>query len=289
MTLPTQTYTAESTSRRPGEVLRAMASGVARSRYMGYRLFLRDLRAEYSRVAFGVLWDFVDPLVLGAIFYFLMQLRVINAGELGMPYALFVIYGLLLYRTFSESVTLSLDVMHRSRTILTQLRLPPEALLLSVLFRILFNSTFRVAVMLAFSIALHSAAVADGQSAFSLIGFAKFLVCYPLIILAGMSIGVFLAPFNVIYGDVGRATRILLFPLRYATPVLYVIPTAYPFNWVNALNPVTAILSGLRSLATSNTMPDAGDLFARSGVFAILFFVAWVLFHISIPVLAERA
>ena len=28
----------------------------------------------------------------------------INAGELGMPYALFVIYGLLLYRTFSESV-----------------------------------------------------------------------------------------------------------------------------------------------------------------------------------------
>ncbi|MCH7960044.1 MAG: hypothetical protein IID08_07935 [Candidatus Hydrogenedentes bacterium] len=289
MAVPTQTYTAESTARRPGEVLRAMLSGVVRSRYMGYRLFLRDLRAEYSRVAFGVFWDFVDPLVLGVIFYFLMQLRVINAGELSMPYALFVIYGLLLYRTFSESVTLSLDVMHRSRTILTQLRLPPEALLLAVLFRVLFNSTFRVAVMLAFSIALYSTAAAEGQSALSLVGFAKFLACYPLLILAGMSIGVFLAPFNVIYGDVGRATRILLFPLRYATPVLYAIPTAYPFNWVNALNPVSAILSGLRSLATSNTISDVGDLFARSGLFAVLFFVGWVLFHISIPVLAERA
>lgn len=266
-----------------------MFEGLVRSRYMGYRLFVRDIRAEYSKVAFGVLWDFIDPLILGLIFYFLMQVRVINAGELGMPYAVFVIYGLLLYRTFSESITLSLDVMQRARGILTHLKLPPEALIVSVLFRVLFNSIFRIAVMLAFSVALYASAAEEGMSAFSMLGFAKFLLCYPLLVLAGMSIGIFLAPFNVVYGDVGRVTRIILVPLRYATPVLYAIPTAFPFDWLNALNPVTTILTSLRSLATSNVVEDVTGLALKSGVYAALFLVGWLVFHVSIPVLSERA
>lgn len=289
MATETHVYSAESSVRRPREVFRAMFSGLRGSRYMGYRLFVKDLRAENSKVAFGVFWDFLDPLVLGCIFYFLMKVRVINAGELGMPYAVFVIYGLLLYRTFSESITLSLDVMQRSRGLLAHLKLPPEALILSVLFRVLFNSTFRLAVMLAFSIGLQAVAMDEGLSAFSLIGFVKFLLCYPLIILAGMAIGVFLAPFNVIYGDVGRAARIVLVPLRYATPVLYAIPVAFPFNWITALNPVSAILTNLRSLATANAIVDWPGLAIRSGGYIGLFFVAWLIFHVSIPVLSERA
>ncbi len=280
-----QVYTADSRVRSPGEVLREMVAALPHSRYLAYRLFVKDLRSEHSRTALGVFWDFLDPLVLGTVFYFLMQVRVIDPGDLAVPYALFVIYGLLLYQTFAEGITLSLDVMRRSSAMLTHLKVPAEALLLSVVYRLLFNSAIRIAVMLAFSLVFIASASDAGLHAFSPVGFLKFLACYPAIILAGMSIGVLLAPFNVIYADVGRAVRTILLPLRYATPVLYQIP----IGWLLALNPVSCILSNLRSLATSNTFESPTEFAVRTAVFAVIFFAGWFVFHVSLPVLAERA
>lgn len=273
-------YSAESKTRHLKGVFKAMALGMVNSRYMAYRLFLKDVKAEYAKSAFGLLWDFIDPLVLGCVFYFLKRASVINAGDIAIPYPVFVVYGLLLYQTFVDSVTLPLDVMRRSRVMLTHLNIAPEALVLSVFFRVLFISYFRIIVMLAFSLALQS---------FSLVGFVKFLLCYPLIVLAGMSIGIFLAPFNAIYKDVGRATRIILFPLRYATPVFYQIPNVAPFSLLFILNPVALLLTNLRSLATQGFFMDVPGLVARCCFFAGLFLVGWLVFHLAVPILAERA
>lgn len=280
-----QVYTADSRVRSPGEVIREMFSALPHSRYLAYRLFIKDLRAEYSRTAFGILWDFLDPLILGGVFYLLMQFRVIDPGDLAVPYALFVIYGLLIYQTFAEGITLSLDVMRRSGAMLTHLKVPPEALLLSVVYRLFFNSAFRIAVMLIFSLVMIPAAREAGLQAFSAVGFLKFLALYPLVILAGMSIGVLLAPFHVVYSDIGRAVRTILLPLRYATPVLYQIP----IGWLLAINPIALLLSNLRSVATTDTFASPVEFAVRMGVFAILFLVGWFVFHVSVPVLAERA
>jgi len=281
-------YTAESSLRNPRQVIRDMVSGMVRSKYMAYRLSIKDIRAEYANSAFGMLWDFVDPLVLGFVFYFLMKVRIINTGELGMPYAVFVVYGLLIYQTFTESLNLSLDAVRRSRNLLTHQKLPPEAIILSVLFRVLFNSLFRVAAMLFFSLMLFSSAANEGTSSFSAVGFPIFLVCYPSIILAGMSIGLFLAPFNVMYRDIGRIVRITLLPLRYATPVLYAIPSEFPFNLIHSLNPISPILATLRALATGNDVVHFGGFVGWNLGFLALFLVAWPIFHLAIPVLVER-
>lgn len=262
-----------------------MIAALPHSRYLAYRLFIKDVRAEYSRTAFGVFWDFLDPLVVGCVFYLLMKVRVIDPGDVGMPYALFVIYGLLIYQTFAEGVTLSLDVMRRSAAMLTHLKVPAEALLLSVLYRVAFNSLFRIAVMLGFSLALMPAAADAGVHSFSPAGFVGFLALYPAVILAGMSIGVLLAPFNVIYSDVGRAVRTILLPLRYASPVLYQIPV----GWLLAINPIALILSNLRSLATTGVFASPGEFAVRVAVFAAVFAAGWFVFHVSLPVLAERA
>lgn len=281
-----QIYSAESKVRRVPDVLRSMVSGAMRSRYMAYRLCMKDIRAEYSRSALGIVWDFLDPLVLGIVFYFLKRVSVVNPGEMATPYAVFIIYGLLMYQTFSESALLSVDVMRRFRNILTHLKVPPEALILAVFFRVLFNSGFRIVVMLIFSLALHLNAIEQGLTAFSLVGFAKFLVCYPLLILAGMSIGVFLAPFNVIYGDVGRFVRIVLLPLRYVSPVLWAIPRT---SLLYVLNPISVIMTNLRLFATSDQSWNLPGMGIRCAGFALLFMLGWFVFHVSVPILAEKA
>ena len=85
-------------------------------------------------------------------------------------------------------------------------------------------------------------------ASFSLVGFATFLVLFPLLILAGMSLGILLAPFNVIYSDVGRFVGIAIVPLRFLSPVVYAIPPDSQLGRLQILNPLTMLLTSLRSL-----------------------------------------
>jgi lipopolysaccharide transport system permease protein len=152
----------------------------------------------------------------------------------------------------------------------------PEVLILSVAFRVAFNSSFRIVVLIVFSLAM---------GAFSPMGFVKFLACFPLLILAGMALGLILAPFNAIYNDVDRAVRLLILPLRFASPVFFVFAS----EKLTRANPVAVLINNLRDLATANHFSDSGALALWSAAFALLFLCGWYLFHLAVPVLAERA
>src|SRR5690606_19389934 len=92
--------------------------------------------------------------------------------------------------------------------------------------------------------------------AFSPRGFLKFLACYPLLILTGMALGLILAPFNAIYNDVERAIRLLILPLRFASPVFFVIASERLIQ----MNPIAVLIVNLRDLATLNHFHDPAAL-----------------------------
>ena len=273
-------YSAEPRVLRLGSVLREMLDGLRRSPYIAYRLALRDIKSTYAKSAFGLLWDLIDPLVLGAVFYFLMQSKVLSRGAIAIPYSVFVIYGLLLFQCFADAAITTTGLVRNSAGLLNQLKLPPEALLMSVFFRVGFLSLFRVAVMIIFSFA---------SGAFSLVGLPLFLLCYPVLILAGMCWGVFLAPFNAIYNDVGRALGVFLTLLRYASPTLFAFPMTGAWIWLYRLNPIAALLDNLRLLATTGEPGHALLIVAHLGVFLVVGLLGWFIFHVAIPVLADRS
>lgn len=276
MSKPVAIYTAESRARDGGAVFRAMARGVIDGRYAAFRLALRDVKGGYAKTVFGLFWDLADPLVFGAIFYGLMVAGIVSPGNLDMAYPLFVTYGMLLYLTITEAWLASMRLFQTHRAVLAQAKVPPEALILSVAFRVAFNSGFRILVLLLFSVAM---------GAFSPLGFVKFLAGFPLLILAGMALGVILAPFNAIYNDVERAVRLVILPLRFASPVFFVIAS----EKLTRINPVAVLINNLRDLATANQFSDPGPLALWSAAFAMLFLCGWYLFHLAVPVLAERA
>ena len=264
----------------PRLVLRAMWAGFISSRYSAYRLARKDIRAMYTKSALGVAWDLFDPLVLGIVFYFLRRTDVLAIGEIPMPYGLFVIYGLLMYATFSESLLASVDLLRQSKGLLSQLKLAPEAMIMSIVYRMGFNSIFRIVVMVGFSIAL-------GE--FSIGGFFVFLGLYGALILSGMSVGLLLSPFHAIYNDVGRFCRIILTPFRYVSPVLWPIPNVGAFFWLNFFNPIGPFISDLRLLATTGAMQEMTGFAVRLGIYGLLFFVACYVFRVAVPIIVDRA
>lgn len=278
-------YTAEPDVLRFKATLQAMVRGAWNSRYVAYRLVRKDIRAGYSKSAMGMFWDLADPLVLGLIFYKLMEKKVIEVGHMDNPYPIFVIYGLMLYFTFMQSLLSSIELIRSSKGLLNQLKVAPEALILSVFFRVLFDSSFRILVMLTFSLLLWRSAESQQLCAFDPVGFLKFLALYPFFILWSMSLGLLLAPFNVVFTDVGRLAKIVITPLRFITPVLWPIHIAA----INDCNPVTAMLNLMRGLATENLAMDWQWAAFWGGIGVALFLVGWFVFRVSVPVLAEKA
>jgi lipopolysaccharide transport system permease protein len=271
-------YTADPQVRDPKAVLGAMVRGMFGSTYIAWRLFLKDVKSEYAKARLGILWDFLDPLVFASLYYVLVNLGILSRGDMSMPYPVFIVFGFLLFQTFRESIKMPTQVIKRSRNMLTQLKLPPECLILSLFYRILFNGAIRIVIMLVFAIVMGH---------FSIVGTLKFLALFPLLIFSGMAVGLLLAPFNTIYNDVGRVTDIVLTPLRFATPVMYsasIIPDV-----INRWNPITPFIENLRSLAVDDAFADAGLFWIKFAGFLVCFFIGWFFFHVSIPLLAERA
>lgn len=280
MSARVQIYSAEPRVRHFGLVVREMLSGLRRSPYIAYRLAMRDIKSTYAKSAFGFLWDLLDPLVLGAVFYFLMRSRVLMPGDIKIPYSVYVIYGLLLYQTFADAALTTTNLVRSQSGLLNQLKLPPEALLLSVFFRVGFMSLFRVAVMVFFSLV---------TGAFSWLGLPVFLACYGVVIVMGMCWGVLLAPFHAIYNDIGRALGVVLVLLRYASPTLFAFPKTGAWIWLYRLNPIGAVLDNLRLVATTGEHGHGALIAAHLAVFGAIGIVGWFIFHVSIPVLADRS
>lgn len=276
---PVQVYTAESQVRNFGEVLRSMVRGLRGSRYVAYRLARNSIAGSYTQSVLGFVWDFVDPIVLAVIFYFLRKGNVFETGAMHMPYSVFVVHGLLMYQTFTSTTMQTVGLLRASRGLITQQKLPPEALLLSVFFRSLFFSVFRILVIIAFSVF---------TGTFSVFGLVWFVLGFPLLILAGMSIGVFLAPFNAIYRDVGRFVSMVLVPLRFLSPVIFPL-AGTRFEVTRFINPFWTLVDNLRLVATTNTLVEPWLLAAHLGGLFVLGLVGWFMFHVSVPILAERA
>jgi lipopolysaccharide transport system permease protein len=287
MTQPIAVYTAERSSRDFGLVARQMVRGARLGRYMAFRIFLKDIRGEYARSLFGALWDFAEPLVVALIFIALYRVAVIPPGDIAIPYPVFVVFGMLLWQTFTEAILLPLDVIRKSKNLISHQKVAPEALLISIVYRLLFNSSFRIVILIALAACIGRFDPA-ANLAFSWIGAFKFLALYPAILLLGLAFGVLLAPINTIYADVGRIVRIALRPLLYASPVLWAIPRLNVFEKIYAFNPIATTIDALRSVATLNVLPDPTLLAVTTAALAAMLLVGWYVFHVSIPILAER-
>jgi lipopolysaccharide transport system permease protein len=74
----------------------------------------------------------------------------------------------------------------------------------------------------------------------------------------------------------------------FITPVVYPPPTSFPFSLLAILNPVSPILVGARDLATQGVLYDPIPFLLVTSMMFFVLAVAWLIFRLAIPILAER-
>ena len=272
-------YTPESPLRHPLRLLRHMIRDIVSGRELAWRLFVRNVKAQYRQSVLGYAWAFLPPVVTTGVFVFLRSQKVLNFDAPG-NYTVYLLVGIVLWQTFVESLNAPLRMVSGSRAMLAKVNFPREALLVTAFSEVVFNLAIRLILIVAVFIWFQP-------------GLPPTLLLAPLGILAliglGMSIGVLLVPLGLLYTDVGRGMGLISGFWMFLTPVLYQPPQTWPGNLVLWLNPVSPVLSVCRDwMLLGNTLYFTGFLVVTAVSLLFLLPLGLVMYRLAMPILIER-
>ena len=272
-------YSAESPLTRPLALLRETARDVWRSRELAWRLFRRDLGAQYRRSYLGYAWIVAPPLVNTLIWVFLSAQQILQVGDTGVPYALYVLTGILLWETFVSALHAPLNGVSGAIPLITKLSFPREALLLAALGQALINAGVRLLLLgcafVWFGVAPHTGWILAP------------LVVLGLIVL-GFAIGQTVLPASLLYHDISRALTASTAIWFFLTPIVYPPPAAWPARLVNWVNPVSPLLCAARELLLGQPLSQPQALLATLLASVLLFGLSWLLFRVTLPEVVAR-
>ena len=272
-------YGPDSALRSPGQLLSSMWGDLITSGGLAWRLAVRDFNAQYRESLLGILWALLLPVLAALVFMILNERGIIEAGDTVIPYAAYVLFGMLMWQSFVRSLGAPLRANDQGRAMLVSAKFPVEALVLSGLGLVIFEAAIKAIVVV-----VVFAAMGVGVTWWTFLAPASFM----LLLLLGTMLGVLITPIGMLYKDVERAIIPATTVLMFLTPVVYAPPEQGAIAWINTVNPVSPLLTGTMSLVTRGTIPDPLAFAIVGAVTVTGLAVGWVVYRIAIPLLIER-
>ncbi|HEX2060981.1 MAG TPA: ABC transporter permease [Thermoanaerobaculia bacterium] len=266
-------YSAQAELRHPARFLGDALRDLRQSPSVAWRLFRGNVQARYRRAWLGYLWLLLPTLGMTAVWVFMQSRRIIAVAPTALPYVVHVLCGTILCQVFVESLNAPLQQLTISRQLVTRSRVPHEAMILAGVYEVLLNTAVRLAV-LAVALFAYAIPLAPGALLFPL-GIAALMVL-------GLAIGIFLAPFGMLYEDVGRGVMLVTTFWFFLTPVIYPAPASGPLR----LNPVTPLLDTTRAWLTAPAAP--WGFVAVALVATVVLGGAWLLERLARPHVVAR-
>lgn len=266
--------------RRPLALWSSVARDVFRSRHLIREMLRRDLVSQYRQSVLGILLSLLPVLVTAAWAVLFQEARIINVGDVQMPYPFYVLVGLMIWSGFTEGMDAPMSGLLSEQGLISKTNVPAEAVVLARLGQVAINFGLKAAVIAV-------AAVIYGVAPSWTVLLAP--VCFGLVVMLGASIGMILAPIGLLYNDVGRIVPIVTTFWFFLTPVIFTPPTnGLAAIIMREVNPVTPLLVTARDLAFRGFVSMPGELFGAT-VFTLILFVAAATFHnVALPIVIDR-
>lgn len=228
----------------------------------------KEVRGKYKNSILGVLWSFLNPLLQIAVYALVFPL-IVKSNETN--YTVFICCGLIPWTFFATAINRSSYTMIENGNIIKKVFFPREILPISVVTSELINFIISTLIILGFVL-------------FYGIGFSKFIILYPLIVLIQyvllIGISFIVSSITVYVRDLQHFIGVALSLLFYATPIAYssnVIPDSY--KWILKYNPMTYIIEAFRDVFYYHQMPNMTALLVVFGIGLLLCVVGYCIFH----------
>ena len=104
----------------------------------------------------------------------------------------------------------------------------------------------------------------------------------------GITFGLLLTPVGLLYTDISQGLNVATSLWFLATPVIYPPSNTFPFSLLTVINPVSPVLVGIRDMATRDILYNPLAFFVVTFATIICFILTWIVYRLTMPVLAER-
>lgn len=231
---------------------KAMVTSLWRSRDLIVQMTQREVIGRYRGSIMGLLWSFMNPLFMLAVYSFVFSVafkaRWSGGDESQGQFAVVLFAGMIVHALFAEVLNRAPGTVLGNVNYVKKVVFPLEILVVVNLGAALFHALISLAVLLAAFLLLngfvHWTAV-----------FAP-LVLLPLMVLT-LGLGWILASLGVFVRDIGQFIGVLTSALMFLSPVFYPL-SALPENlqpWLQ-LNPLTFIIEQTRDVLLWGRLPD---------------------------------
>lgn len=232
------------------------------------QLTKREISSRYRGSLLGVLWAFLHPMVMLAVY------TIVFRGVLGMrwggneestlDFSLLLFSGLIVHALFSETVHRAPYLIVNHTNYVKKIVFPLEILAWTSLGAALFHAGISALVLMFFYALLHHS-----------LHWTMLLVPLLLLPLALMTIGItwFLASVGVFVRDIGQASGPVTTVMLFLSPVFYPV-SAFPESYRALLyaNPLTFLITQAQDLLILGKGPS----WVGIGVYCVFgYLVAW--------------
>ena len=169
----------------------------------------KEIRGKYKNSFLGVLWSFLNPLLQIVVYAVVFQLILKNTKE---NYAIFICCGLIPWTFFSSAISRAAFTMVENGNIIKKVYFPREILPISIVTSEAVTFLISTLIIIGFVV-------------FGGIGISKYIIFYPLVLLAQylllIAISFIVSSISVYVRDLQHLIGVVLQLLFYATPIVY--------------------------------------------------------------------
>ncbi|WP_157831410.1 ABC transporter permease [Confluentibacter flavum] len=262
------------------KLLKASLNDMYRSRFLARQLTVRDISAQYRQSYLGIIWAFIMPLTTAIVWIFLNGTGTVKLSDTGVPYPVYAFSGTLVWSIIVGAINAPLNGTKSAKGIISKINFPKEALIVSSIYKLLFDSSIKIIILLFFVFVYG-------------VGFHASMLLFPFailgLILFGVTLGMFMAPLGLLYHDISKLLTMGLGLVMYITPVVYAVPKTGLMKTVMEWNPLTALILTSRDFVVGGSLDYVAYYIWVVLACIPLCFLALVFYRISIPIIVERS
>lgn len=233
------------------------------------QLVKRDFTSKYKESVLGIIWSFLNPLLIMIIFTVVFSV-LFRRQIHNFPVYFFT--GRLIYEFFVSATKGAMISVRRNSGILTKIFVPRYMFAMGSICYEFIN--FLIGLVILFGIM-----IVTGQQ-FHLMMLVSIIPLF-LIFVMIIGVGLILLVLNTYFSDIGHFYNVFTLILMYSCALFYpmeIVPANIQI--IFSLNPLYVAISCFRDSMIYNVFPDASALLYLA-IFAVMFFgVGFLLFRI---------
>lgn len=206
----------------------------------------KEIRGKYKGSFLGILWSFVNPLLMVLVYAIVFPLILKNPEP---NYVIFIIVGIVPWNFFTTVINQGTTTAVVNGNIIKKVYFPREILPISIALSGLVNFFISCIIILVFIIGF-------GMKLSLVMLFLPFIALIQFILSLGIIF--ILSAINVYIRDIEYIVNFIVMMLFYATPILYSsrLFENSAFSWVMDINPMAHIINGYRDIFYYQVIPN---------------------------------